>query len=107
MRVYVSSLNAAVNPQILAYAEYRIFAALARYSEVRQARVVLRSQPGGAVKCSVTIEDADGSTRASAKGLQAAAAVDRAAERVSDLMRATADRRAHREADRDPLGDVR
>lgn len=37
MRVYVSSSDAAINPQILAYAEFRIFAALARYSEVREA----------------------------------------------------------------------
>ena len=59
MRVYVSSSNAAISPQILAYAEYRLFAALARYSEVREARVVLHSvEPGGGVQCSVTIEDA-------------------------------------------------
>jgi hypothetical protein len=83
MRVYVSSLNAAINPQVLAYAEYRIFAALARYSEVRQARVVLRSESGGAVKCSVTVEDGAGFTRTSAKGVQAASAIDCAAERVS------------------------
>jgi ribosome-associated translation inhibitor RaiA len=102
MRVYVSSSAAAIKPQILAYAEYRIFSALARYAEVREARVVLSSEdPGGAVRCSVTIEDAAGSTRASAKGSQAAAAIDRAAERVTDLMRATADRDAHRAVDRD------
>ena len=101
MRVYVSSSTAAISPQILAYAEYRIFAALARYEEVRQARVVLRNEPGGAVKCSVTIEDASGSTRTSGKGVQAAAAIDRAAERVKQVMRASADRDSHRGADRD------
>ena len=92
MRVYVSSSAAAINPQMLAYAEFRIFSALARYSEVREAHVVLQSAgPGGAVKCSVMVEDGGGPTRASAKGVQATAAIDRAAERVSDLMR---DRRA-------------
>src|SRR5688572_14426473 len=101
MRVYVSSLNAAINPQILAYAEYRIFAALARYAEVREAQVVLHSdEPGGAVQCSVTIEDATGATRTSAKGVQAAAAIDRAAERVRPLMRARANRHAHPAVDR-------
>lgn len=107
MRVYVSSsLNDVVSPQILAYAEYRIFSALARYAEVREAHVVLHSdEPGGAVQCAVTIEDAAGSTQASAKGVQPAAAIDRAAERVSELMRASADRDAHPAADRDrPAG---
>ena len=102
MRVYVSSSNAAINPQILAYAEFRIFSALARYSEVREAHVVLHTEdPGGAVQCSVTIEDAAGATRASAKGVQPAAAIDRAAERVSQVMRASANRHAHPAADRD------
>jgi hypothetical protein len=56
MRVYVSSSGDAIKPQILAYAEYRIFSALARYSDVREAHVVLNSnEPGGAVRCSVTI----------------------------------------------------
>lgn len=88
MRVYVSSANAAINPQILAYAEYRVFAVVARYPAVREAHVVLDTvEPGGAMECSVTIEDAGGSARASAKGLQAAAAIDRAAQRVSQLMR--------------------
>jgi hypothetical protein len=108
MRVYVSSsLDGAINPQILAYAEYRIFSALARYAEVREAHVILRSdEPGGAVQCAVTIEDAAGSTRASAKGVQPAAAIDRAAERVSELMRASADRDAHLLVDRDrPAGE--
>jgi ribosome-associated translation inhibitor RaiA len=106
MRVYVSSLNPALNPQILAYAEYRIFAALAQYSGVREAQVVLhRDETAGAEQCSVTIEDAAGSTRASAKGVQAAAAIDRAAERVRQLMRARANRHAHPAVDRDrPAG---
>jgi ribosome-associated translation inhibitor RaiA len=106
MRVYVSSLTAGISPQILAYAEYRIFGALARYSDVREAHVVLTSEePGGAVQCSVTIEDGAGSMRAGAKGVQAAAAIDRAAERVRRLMRASANRQSHHAVDRDrPAG---
>jgi hypothetical protein len=107
MRVYVSSsLSEAINPQILAYAEYRIFSALARYAEVREAHVLLQNdEPGGAVQCAVTIEDAAGSTQASARGVQPAAAIDRAAERVSELMQASADRDPHPAVDRDrPAG---
>ena len=108
MRVYVSSLDAAINPQIMAYAEYRIFAALARYSAVREAHVVLhRVEPGGAVKCSVTIEDAAEPRQTSAKGLQAAAAIDRAAERVKRLMRVSVDQHSHRADDQDrPAGEL-
>jgi ribosome-associated translation inhibitor RaiA len=91
MRVYVSSPDAALNPQLLAYAEYRIFAALARYSEVREARVVVRREAGGALQCSVTVDEAAGSKRATAKGVQAAAAIDRAAERLKHVMQASAD----------------
>ena len=109
MRVYVSSADAAINPQILTYAEYRIFSSLARYSDVREAQVVLHTdEPGGAIQCSVTIEDAEGSTSTSAKGVQAAAAIDRAAERVGQVMRrrASADRRSDPAADSDrPAGD--
>src|SRR5688572_287923 len=102
MRVYVSSSNSVINPQMLAYAEYRIFSALVRYSEVRESHVVLHSdEPGGAVQCSVTIEEAAGSTRVSAKGVQAAVAIDRAAERVKQVMQANADRHAHPAVARD------
>jgi ribosome-associated translation inhibitor RaiA len=88
MRVYVSSPTAAINPQILTYAEYRIFAALSRYPEVRVAQVVLvNNEPARTVRCSVTVEDSHGSTRGSVKGSSAVGAIDRAAERVSQLMR--------------------
>jgi hypothetical protein len=110
MRVYVASADAPINPQILLYAEYRIFSSLARYSDVREAQVVLHiDEPGGAIQCSVTIEDAAGSTRTSAKGVQAAAAIDRAAERVGQVMRqrASGDRRSDPATDPDqPAGEL-
>ena len=88
MRVYVSSPSRAFGPQILAYAEYRLFAVLARHAEVRGARVVLQDRAEGGVRCSVTI-DFDGmpSACASAKGFHAAGTIDHAAERVVQLMR--------------------
>ena len=87
MRVHVSSPTAAINPQILAYAEYRLFAVLARYADVRGARAVLREADGG-VRCSITIDfDSAASARARVKGPHAAGTIDRATERVVQLMR--------------------
>ena len=88
MRVYVSSPNAAISPQVLAYAEYRLFAVLARYSGVRGARVVLRQDAVRGVRCSVTIDfDSVASVRANANGRSVSDTIDRAAERVVQLMR--------------------
>ena len=87
MRVYVSSQSPAFGPQILAYAEYRLFAVLARYAGVRGARVVLQDEADG-VRCSVTIDfDSTASARARVKGAHAVGTIDRAAERVLQLMR--------------------
>ena len=87
MRVYVSSPNPAISPQILAYAEYRLFAVLARYSGVRGAQVVLRQEAAGGVRCSVTIDfDSTASARARANGPNASDTIDRAVERVVQLM---------------------
>jgi ribosome-associated translation inhibitor RaiA len=88
MRVHVSSPDAALNPQILTYAEYRIFAVLSHYPEVRAARVVLHhDEAARSVRCSVTIEHSHGSTRGRVKGAHAADTIDRTAARVGHLMR--------------------
>jgi hypothetical protein len=88
MRVYVSSPSQAFSPQVLAYAEYRLFAVLARYAGVRGAQVVLRDEPEGGVRCSVTIDfDSAAPARARVKGMHAAGTIDRAAGRVVELMR--------------------
>jgi hypothetical protein len=88
MRVYVSSPTAAINRQVLAYAEYRLFAVLARYAGVRGARVLFQDDADGGVRCSITIDfDATASARARVKGPHAAGTIDRAAERVVQLMR--------------------
>ena len=87
MRVYVSSPGGAFGPQILAYAEYRLFAVLARYAGVRGATVVLQNAPEGGVRCSVTIDfDSTAAARTRVKGLHAAGTIDSAAERVVQLM---------------------
>ena len=65
-----------------------MFAVLARYLGVRCARVVLQNEPEGGLRCSVTVDfDASASARARVKGLHAAGTIDRAAERVVELMR--------------------
>ena len=88
MRVYVSSPSPAFSAQILAYAEYRVFAVLARYAGVRGARVVLQHAASGGLRCSVTIDFyAAPSARARVKGIHAAGTIDRAAERVVQIMR--------------------
>ncbi len=88
MRVYVSSPSPAFGPQILAYAEYRLFAVLARYADVRGARVILHDDPAGGVRCSITIDfESTAPARARVKGAHAAGTIDRAAERVVELMR--------------------
>jgi hypothetical protein len=88
MRVYVTSPSPAFGPQILAYAEYRLFAVLARYAGVRGAQVVLQDDSQGGVRCSVTIEfDSSAPVRARIKGRHAAGTIDRAAEHIVELMR--------------------
>jgi hypothetical protein len=65
-----------------------LFAVLARYDGVRSARVVIEDQIQGGVQCSVTIDfDSTSSARTRVKGLHAAGTIDRAAERVNQLMR--------------------
>ncbi|MNC86488.1 hypothetical protein D3C83_21550 [compost metagenome] len=65
-----------------------MFAVLARYAGVRGARVVLQSEAEGGVRCSVTVDfDSTASARAHVKGFTAAGTIDRAAERVVELMR--------------------
>ena len=89
MRVLVSSPGEPLDSQLLTYAEYRIFAALAGQRGIRSARVSLHRKAGSPVRCSVRITlEPGGSARASASGSHPAAAIDRAASRITRLMRA-------------------
>jgi putative sigma-54 modulation protein len=85
MRVVVSSPGPSL---VLAYAEYRFLSVLARHQDVRSARVTLRSGADATVLCSVRITfDPSGSARARVSGEYAAAAIERAVDRVGQLMR--------------------
>lgn len=92
MRIDVIANDDSITPQARAYAEYRIFAALARHTRViRRVRVELaQAERNGRVACVTCavhlILDPSGSARARAQGVHAFGAIDRAAERISDLM---------------------
>jgi ribosome-associated translation inhibitor RaiA len=75
--------------QARAYAEYRLFATLARHTrDIRTVRVVLAPHDSsGPVTCVVhLILDPAGCVRARAHGSHVVGAIDRAAERIGDLM---------------------
>jgi ribosome-associated translation inhibitor RaiA len=87
MRIEVTGKNDAVSPQIRAYAEYRLFTALARHARViRRVRVILGSpdsQAGGALTCEVDVSlQASASARVLAHGPHMHAAIDLASERI-------------------------
>ena len=79
-------------PHARAYAEYRVFAALARYTRlIRRVRVELGHADGngsaGCVTCAVHLTlQPSGSARARARGPHAFATIDRVAERIRDVM---------------------
>lgn len=93
MRIEVIGEDESSNVQARTYAEYRVFAALARHStRVRVARVVLRRDERDgtchSVICAVTVEfEPSGSVRTRSRGQHAYEAINRAVERLGDLMR--------------------
>ena len=93
MRIEVIGDNESSNVEARTYAEYRVFATLARHIRcVGGVRVVLRRDDrdatGDAVVCAVTVTlKPSGSVRTRAREHHAYAAIDRAAERIGDLMR--------------------
>jgi ribosome-associated translation inhibitor RaiA len=93
MRIEVIGDDESSTAQARAYAEYRVFAALARHTpRVRGARVVLRRDERNGtcdtVVCAVTVAlDPSGSIRTRSRGQHAYAAINRAVERIGDLMR--------------------
>jgi ribosome-associated translation inhibitor RaiA len=81
------------NAQARTYAEYRVFAALARHSpSVRSARVILQlGEHDGTcdtIVCVVTVAlQPSGTVHIRARGGHAYAAINRAVDRISDRMR--------------------
>jgi ribosome-associated translation inhibitor RaiA len=92
MLIEVIATDGATTPQARAYAEYRVFAALARHTRViRHVRVELAHAEGngraGCVRCAVHLTlQPSGSARARAQGPHAFGAIDRAADRIGEVM---------------------
>jgi ribosome-associated translation inhibitor RaiA len=93
MRIEVIGEDESSNAQARTYAEYKVFAALAQHTQhVRGARVVLRRDKRNGtcdtVACAVTVALVpSGSVRTRACGQHAYAAINRAVERIGDIMR--------------------
>jgi hypothetical protein len=89
MRIEVTGTDS-TTPQARAYAEYRLFATLARHTrEIRSVRVALghAGRGGSAALCVVNLDlEPAGSARVRAQGPHALGAIDRAAARIGDLM---------------------
>ena len=90
VRIHVTDIGSVCGSQTRAYAEYRIFSSVARFSElVHEAHISLTSRrAGGAARCvvSVTVRGG-GRLRVSARGRRAYDAINRAAGRVYDELR--------------------
>lgn len=91
MRIEVTARGSEFEDQTRAYAEFRVFSTLARFSEVvEHASITLRraSADRHAVLCVVGVTLACGTrARISARGRHAYDAIDRAAGRVADVLR--------------------
>lgn len=86
MRVLVSSHGESLDSQVRTYAEYRIFATLSTHDHVLGARVTLRAGCG-VIRCDVDVMlSAPGAVHAHTSAPHAAAAIDRAAERIAALL---------------------
>ena len=96
MRIEVTGEDDPNNSQARAYAEYKVFAALAHHTQrVRSAQVLLhrdhRSGRCDSVACAVPVVlEPCGVVRTHARGPHAYAAINRTAERLGDLMRRAA-----------------
>lgn len=91
-RIIVIADPRSIDPQARTYAEYRVFAVVARHTHnVRRVRLVLRSAqenaPRNKVSCSVTVQlEPSGSFRIRATGSHAYAAINRAVEQLDLAM---------------------
>ncbi|HET7617418.1 MAG TPA: HPF/RaiA family ribosome-associated protein [Vicinamibacterales bacterium] len=108
MRIDVARA-ATVPAQMRAYAEYRIFAALARRAkDIRHIHVQLEAgdEAGGSAQCTVTIDlEGIGRVRSTGRGAPLRAAIDEAAERAAALLGAPV-RRARAAPEFTPDGDA-
>lgn len=93
MRIEVVAVGPGFRKQMLAYAEYRFFSSLARFSElIRDVDISLAAPAiaGEPVVCAVSLVFESGrQTRVRARGLQASEAIDRASDRAIRILSKT------------------
>jgi len=88
-RILVIADHPSISPQARTYAEYRVFAVVARHTQsVRRVRLVLRSaeatSPREKVSCSVTVHlEPSGSLRIRVTGSHAYEAINRAVDQLN------------------------
>ena len=93
MRIEVVAEDESIDAQARTYAEYRVFTTLARHIQrILGVRVVLRPDERDGTRdtivCAVTVAlEPSGSIRIRGCGPHAHAAIDRAVERIGDLVR--------------------
>src|SRR5688500_6254065 len=88
MRISVTDIGCAFGRQTRAYAEYRIFSSVARFSDVVHEAGISLASRGGAVRCVVSLTVHDGARlRVSARGRHVYDAINRAAERIGEELR--------------------
>ena len=90
MTISVTDIGRAFGRQTRAYAEYRVFSSVARFSDVvHEARISLTSRRAvSATRCVVSLTVHDGGRlRVSARGRHVYDAINRAAERIGDALR--------------------
>ena len=89
MRIEAGGVSRAFGRQTRAYAEYRVFSTLARFGHiVHSATVELSRAERQFVVCVVTVSTDDGRrVRIEARGRHPYDAINRAADRVSDVVR--------------------
>jgi hypothetical protein len=94
MRIEIVTVGRGFRKQMLAYAEYRLFSSLSRFSEiVREVHVSLAAPAiaGEPVVCGVSLVLESGRrTRVRARGTQASEAIDRASDRAIRMLKQTA-----------------
>jgi len=94
VRLSVTEVGCKFGRQTRAYAEYRIFSSMARFSHVvHEARVSLTSgRAGGVARCVISLTLEDGvCLRVSARGRHVYDAINRAAARISEALRRRSD----------------
>lgn len=91
MTIAVTEVGHTFGRHTRAYADYRVFSSLARFSDiVRKVTVSLTSSPvdGESVVCCVAVTIGEGTRiRITARGCHANEAIDRASERMGDALR--------------------